>query len=72
MRKNVGRIDRIIRTVAAIALVILLLTGKITGGAVYLFGFAALILLFTGTTSFCPCYVRMNINTNQNREKTEE
>ncbi|MCL5031168.1 MAG: DUF2892 domain-containing protein [Bacteroidetes bacterium] len=69
MRKNVGTIDRIIRILFALGILILFLAHQITGGTAVFLGFAAIILFFTGTTSFCPCYVRLNIKTVKEEEK---
>ena len=69
MKTNVGITDRIIRGSAALLIIILYLTNVIEGQAALFLGFAALILLFTSVTSFCPCYIRLNINTNKKIEK---
>ena len=69
MRKNVGTIDRVIRIVLALVILILLLAHKLTGGTAFLLGFIAVVMLFTGTTSFCPCYIRLNIKTVKEEEK---
>ena len=63
MKKNVGKIDRIIRGVAAIAILLLYLTNVIQGQAAIFLGIASVALFFTSFTSFCPCYLRLNINT---------
>ena len=65
MSKNVGTIDRIIRIIFALGILILFLAHQIAGGTAVILGFAAIVLFFTGTTSFCPCYVRLNIKTNK-------
>ncbi len=69
MKKNVGTIDRIIRIIFALGILVLFLTHKLTGGVALFFGLAAVMMLFTGTTSFCPCYVRLNIKTVKEDEK---
>jgi hypothetical protein len=71
MKKNLGGIDRIIRGAAALTIIVLLLTKNVEGGSALLMGFAALILLFTSVTSFCPCYIRLNINTSRKKEEEE-
>lgn len=68
MKKNVGKIDRIIRGIAAIVILLLYLTKVIQGQAVILLGIAFIALLFTSFTSFCPCYVRLNVNTSDKKE----
>ena len=71
MKKNLGGIDRVIRGAAALTIIVLLLTKNVNGGTAVLMGFAALILLFTSVTSFCPCYVRLNINTSGKKDEEE-
>jgi Inner membrane protein YgaP-like, transmembrane domain len=68
MRKNVGKIDRILRGSAAIIIVLLYFTKVIQGQAAILLGIAALLLLYTSISSFCPCYVRLNISTSDKKE----
>ncbi len=73
MKKNLGNIDRIIRGVAGLGILILFATKIITGQAVFFMGIVALVLLLTSVTSFCPCYIRLNINTaKSNSEKNKE
>ena len=68
MKRNVGNIDRIIRGSSAIIILILYFTNVIQGQAAILLGIAALVLLFTSISSFCPCYLRLNINTSDKKE----
>ena len=68
MKKNVGKIDRILRGSAAIIILILYFTNVIQGQAAILLGIAALVLLFTSISSFCPCYLRLNISTSDKKE----
>jgi Inner membrane protein YgaP-like, transmembrane domain len=68
MRKNVGKIDRILRGTAAIVILLLYLIKAIQGPIAILLGLAAIILLFTSLASFCPCYLRLNINTSDKKE----
>jgi hypothetical protein len=68
MRNNVGKIDRILRGSAAIIILLLYFTKVIQGQAAILLGIAALLLLFTSISRFCPCYVRLNISTSDKKE----
>jgi hypothetical protein len=60
--KNIGKIDRIIRLVVAVGLIILYATGILTGtwGIVALA--AAGIFIITSLVSFCPLYAMFGIN----------
>lgn len=78
MKKNLGKIDRLIRGLAGVSALVLMATQKIAGQGEFILGIIALVLLFTSVTSFCPCYARMNINTsrknpdaNNDKEKLE-
>ena len=68
MKRNVGKIDRILRGSAAIIISLLYFTNVIQGQAAILLGIAALALLFTSISSFCPCYLRLNISTSDKKE----
>ncbi|MGB4267569.1 MAG: DUF2892 domain-containing protein [Spirochaetota bacterium] len=58
-----GTIDRLIRTIIAIAIIILYFTGQITGTAAVILGILAVVFLLTSAVSFCPLYVPLKINT---------
>lgn len=62
MKKNVGRIDRILRIIVGVALIALTLTGTI--GA---WGWVGVIPLATGLMSNCLFYSLLGINTNKNK-----
>jgi hypothetical protein len=65
MKKNMGPIDKMIRTVIGIIIAILYYSGIITGMlAIVLLAFAILFLL-TSFISFCPLYAILGINTNK-------
>lgn len=63
MKKNMGTIDRIIRVVLAIVVVILYMTGSITGVAAVILGIIALVFIITSLIGFCPLYVPLKIST---------
>ncbi len=63
MKKNIGSFDRALRAAAALVLVLLSLTGIIDGPAAVFAGIGAIVLLLTGFTGMCPCYIRLNVST---------
>ncbi|MFO7570806.1 MAG: DUF2892 domain-containing protein [Smithellaceae bacterium] len=63
MKKNMGTIDRVIRVFLAVVVIILYLTGTISGLAALILGIFALIFLVTSAIGFCPLYVPFNIST---------
>jgi len=63
MKKNMGTADRIIRILLAVVIVVLYLTGQLTGTAATVLGIIALIFIVTSIISFCPLYVPLKIST---------
>ena len=63
MIKNMGSADRIVRTVAAVVLLILLLTGTISGVLGTILGILAIVFLATSAVGFCPLYAPFKIST---------
>lgn len=58
MKANVGSVDRLIRILVGITLILLALTGVI--GA---WGYIGIVPLATGLIKFCPAYTLLGINT---------
>ena len=63
MKKNMGNIDRTIRTLLALAIIILYLTKMISGTAAIILGIFAVIFLLTSLIGFCPLYVPVKLST---------
>lgn len=63
MKKNMGIIDRVIRTLLAVVVIILYLAGSITGVAAIILGIIALAFILTSLIGFCPLYVPFKIST---------
>ncbi len=63
MKKNMGTVDRIIRVLLAVVVLILYLTGNITGLAAAILGIIALVFVLTSIIGFCPLYVPFKIST---------
>ncbi|MFZ3157980.1 MAG: DUF2892 domain-containing protein [Smithella sp.] len=63
MKKNMGTIDRVIRILLAIVVIVLYLNGSITGVAAIILGMVAFIFIVTSLIGFCPLYVPLNIST---------
>jgi len=71
MKKNMGTADRIIRTVAALVLGILLLTGTLQGTLATVMAIVAIMLLVTSAFSVCPLYIPLKISTLKKGEGTK-
>jgi Na+(H+)/acetate symporter ActP len=63
MKKNMGTVDRLIRVLLAVVVLILYLTGNITGLAAVILGIIAVIFVVTSIIGFCPLYVPFKIST---------
>ena len=67
MKLNMGSADRIIRTIAAIVIGVLILTGRINGTLALVLGAMAVILLLTSTVGVCPAYLPFGLSTRGNK-----
>ncbi len=63
MKKNMGTLDRLIRVLLAIVVLILYLAGAISGIAAIILGIFALIFIVTSAVGFCPLYAPFKIST---------
>ena len=63
MKKNMGTLDRIARVALAILVLILYLTGIISGIVAIILGLVALIFLVTSLVGYCPLYTPLKIST---------
>jgi hypothetical protein len=63
MKKNMGTIDRVVRTLFAVVVIVLYFTGSISGMAAVILGILAVIMLVTSAISFCPLYPLFGIST---------
>lgn len=61
--RNVGTVDRIIRTLPTAAFIFVWATGALAGTALIAFGVIAAMLLFTALTSRCSVYAIFGIGT---------
>lgn len=63
MKKNMGNIDRIVRTLLAILVGILYYTNIISGTTAVILGILAIVFLLTSLLSSCPLYMPFGIST---------
>lgn len=66
MAKNMGKMDRIIRTVLAVLFIVLFLTKVVTGTLGVFLLVLAVVFLITSLISYCPIYSLFKVNTNRN------
>ncbi|HPW18192.1 MAG TPA: DUF2892 domain-containing protein [Candidatus Aminicenantes bacterium] len=63
MKKNMGRLDRTLRLVAAAAIALLLLGGAIEGTLAVALAILAAVFVITAFVGFCPLYVPLGLST---------
>lgn len=63
MKKNMNTLDRVLRVVVAVLLVVLTMNGTITGALAYAAWAVAAVFALTSVVSFCPLYRLFGIST---------
>jgi len=63
MKKNMGKLDSIVRLTVAVLLAYLLFAGTIAGVWAIVSGIAAAIMLFTAIFRVCPLFTLVGITT---------
>ena len=63
MIQNMGSLDRILRTVAALVVGVLYATGTLGGTTALVLGVGAVAFLLTGFVGTCPVYLPMGLST---------
>ena len=63
MKKNVGTTDKVIRILAAVAVIILYFTNVISGTLAIILLAVSSLLILTSFISFCPVYWPFGIST---------
>lgn len=63
MKPNIGSLDRTLRILAAVVIIVLFFTHVVTGTIGLVLLVVAAILILTATVSFCPIYAPFKFNT---------
>jgi uncharacterized protein (DUF58 family) len=63
MKKNMGMVDRVLRTVLAVIVAILYFSGQLTGAAAVILGVFAVIFVVTSSIGYCPAYTLLGVST---------
>jgi hypothetical protein len=66
MRRNIGTVDKVIRILVALAVVILYFINVISGTSAIILLIISGILVVTGILSICPLYLMIGVNTREN------
>lgn len=63
MKKNMGSIDRGVRTAIAVIVAVLYFTGQISGTVAIILGILAIVFLLTSFIGTCPLYLPFGLST---------
>jgi len=67
MVRNMGTLDRIIRVLLAVVVLVLYLAGAISGLAAVILGILAAVFVLTSLVGFCPLYLPFNFSTSRKK-----
>jgi len=65
MKKNVGKIDSILRILVAVVVAVLLFAGMVSGVLAIVLGVVGVVMLATAVFRFCPLYPVVGVNTDK-------
>lgn len=65
MKKNMGKLDRLLRSIAALVIGFLLINGTISGTLGIVLAVVAIAFLVTSMISWCPAYLPFGISTDR-------
>jgi hypothetical protein len=68
MKKNMGTVDKVIRILVAVVVVVLFITHVITGTLAYILLALAVVFVVTSVLGFCPLYLPFGISTKKKEE----
>jgi hypothetical protein len=67
MKKNVGSIDKVVRILMAVVVIVLFFTHVISGTLAVILLIVSAILILTSVISFCPIYWPFGISTDKKK-----
>jgi 1,4-dihydroxy-2-naphthoate octaprenyltransferase len=63
MKKNMGTIDRVVRFLVAVAVLVLFLVHVISGPLAIVLGVIAAVFVLTSFVGVCPLYIPLKLST---------
>jgi len=63
MTKNMGMVDRVVRSILALVVLVLYSAGKISGVTAIILGILAVVFLLTSLVAFCSIYYPFKLST---------
>jgi len=67
LQKNMGTVDRALRTLLALLVAVLYFTGRIGGTLALVLGVLAVVFLLTSFVGWCPLYSPLRLSTRKPR-----
>jgi len=67
VQKNMGTVDRALRTLLALLVAVLYFTGRIGGTLALVLGVLAVVFLLTSFVGWCPLYSPLRLSTRKPR-----
>jgi hypothetical protein len=68
MKKNMGSVDRVVRILVAILVLVLYLTHAISGTLAIVLGILSLVFIATAVVGTCPLYLPFGISTKKKEQ----
>ncbi len=68
MKRNMGAVDRIVRLVIAAVILVLAISGVITGTLLIVLGIIGVIFVITSILGLCPAYLLFRISTRRDSQ----
>ena len=68
MVKNMGKVDKLIRILAAFVIGVLIITGNLIGAGAVILGILALVFIATSVVGTCPLYIPFKISTSEKKQ----
>lgn len=69
MKRNMGLADRTLRVAVALAVLLLYITGVISGTVAIALGVLALVFVLTSAVGTCPLYLPLGVDTRPASER---
>lgn len=69
MKRNMGLADRALRVAVAVVILLLYVTGMISGTVAIVLGVLALVFVLTSAVGTCPLYLPLGVDTRPASER---
>jgi hypothetical protein len=70
MKQNMGSLDRVLRIIIALGIIVLYFTDQMSGTAAIVLGLLAVIFVVTSFIGVCPLYIPLKLSTKKDQKTT--